>query len=201
MATILIADDHPVVRDGMKTMLAAVEGFKVAGCVSSGEEALRFVKTSCEPDVMLCDVRLGDMDGIDLYSRVRRFAPNVRAVFIAGMPNAADEARAKESGASAYLPKSVEMDDLIDAMRTSLKNDSGFISASTLAGVASPLSFRETQILTLLANGESKASVAEKIGVSFETVKTHVRTIRDKLGVGNTTAACAYAVSHGYISV
>lgn len=63
------------------------------------------------------------------------------------------------------------------------------------------VSFRETQILTLLANGESKASVAEKVGISFETVKTHVRTIREKLGVGNTTAACTYAVSHGYISV
>ena len=201
MTTILIADDHPVVRDGMQTMLAAVEGFMVAGCVSSGEEALRFVKTSCEPDVMLCDVRLGDMDGIDLYSRVRRFAPNVRAVFISGMPNAADEARAKECGAQAYLPKSVEMDDLIDAIRASLKNNAGFTSVSNRTGVASPLSFRETQILTLLANGESKASVAEKVGISFETVKSHVRTIRDKLGVGNTTAACAYAVSQGYISV
>ena len=201
MATILIADDHPVVRDGMKTMLSAVQGFKVAGCVSSGEEALRFIKTSQEPDVMLCDVRLGDMDGIDLYSRVRRFAPNIRAVFIAGMPNAADEARAKENGASAYLPKSLEMDELIDAIRASLKNETGFTSVSGRTGVASPLSCRETQILTLLANGESKASVAERIGISFETVKTYVRSIREKLGANNTTAACSIALSNGYISI
>lgn len=93
------------------------------------------------------------------------------------------------------------MDDLIAAICASSREEKVFISASRRSGVASPLSFRETQILTFLANGESKASVAEKIGISFETAKTYVRSIRAKLDVKNTTAACSKALSLGYISI
>ena len=201
MVDILVVDDHTIVRDGMKAMLSAVAGFNVVGLAASGEEALHFVKTTSVPDVVLCDIRLGDMNGIALFSRLRCLAPRLRAVFMAGMPNTSDEVHAKESGASAYLPKSVEMDDLIMAIRKAADGTADFISAQKRPGVASPLSFRETQILALLANGESKKTVAARLGITYETVKTYVRSIREKLGVSNTTAACACAVSNGYISI
>jgi len=108
MISVLIVDDHPVVREGLETMLSTRKGFSVVGLCADGESAVKFCRAKGCPDVIVCDIRMPKMDGFEMIARLRRFYPDAKVLLLAGMPLVIEVEKAASVGAKGYLPKSVD---------------------------------------------------------------------------------------------
>ena len=202
MISVVIVDDHSVVSSGLAELLDMDGEFSVLGTCASGEEAVTFVKRKGLGDILLLDMRLPDMTGLDLFQRIRKFEPQAKAVFLVGMPLGEEETRAKELGAAGYLSKAIAMDDLVAHLKALVAGRESFASqARQSANGQNPFSPRVTQVLQLLANGYTREQVAARLGISLETVKTHARQILETLDAVNMIQAAMKAVKLGIISV
>lgn len=196
--SILIVDDHPIVRSGLEAMLQSEQGFRILGCASSGMEAVSLCQKAGQPDVLLMDIRMPEMDGFQTLERLKRFFPSIRVLLLAGMPLKAEEDRAKALGAKGYLPKSAEQDRIVEAIRAIAAGNGPFVQ-ETYETPKSVLSDRETEVLKLLSGGKSREEIAAACGIGAETVKSHVKSILLKLDVPDRTAAVAKGFELGIL--
>jgi len=196
MTSVVIADDHPMVREGLEAMLASEGGFDVVALAANGEEAVAKV-SELKPDVLLSDVRMPKLDGFAALEHVKRISPSTQVLLLAGMPLKGEEARAREGGAAGYLPKDVDQDRLCAAIRAAATG--GEFASVEFQSAPSPLTGREMDVLVLVAQGRQRDQIAAELGIGAESVKTHLKGIMNKLGCPNSTSAVGKAYELGIL--
>ncbi len=203
--TVLIADDHPVVREGLRGMLAAEPGVTVIGEAGSGDEAVAMTRRH-RPDVVLMDLRMPGGDGAQATAGVLAVAPETRVVVLTTYESDADIIRAVEAGATGYLLKDTSRADLIGAIRAAARGETvlGPAVASRLIShlrrpATEPLSAREAEVLSLVARGRTNADIGRELYISEATVKTHLLRAFGKLRVSDRTAAVTTAIELGML--
>jgi len=202
---VLLADDHPVVREGLSAMLESADGITVVGQAGSGEEAV-VRAMELRPDIILLDLRMGGMDGVEATTQILRQAPGCKVVIVTTYEDDSDILRAVEAGAAGYLLKGSSRQELIGAVQTAARGET--VLTPSLAGklfrsrVAepSPLSGREREVLRLVGQGLTNAEIGGKLFVAEATVKTHLLRSFKKLGVSDRTAAVMTAMERGLLS-
>ena len=202
MISVLIADDHNIVRDGLKRILAATPDLQVAGEAASGDAALALVKAN-DYDVVMLDMSMPGLSGIDLIKRLKVEKPKLRILVLSMHGESQYAARALKAGASGYLNKDSAAEALLGALR---KVAAGGVHVSEAAAAAllqagdksshDVLSDREFEVLRLLAGGLGPTEIGEKLHLSVKTVSTHKARILDKLGLGSTAELVRYALDH-----
>ncbi len=186
--TLMIVDDHPMVRDGLEVMLSARRIFKVVKTVASGQEAVAYVRAEGVPDIVLSDVRMREMDGFETLAKIRRFFPGARVMLLAGMPTKDEVEKARKMGAAGYMSKSARIEQLAEAVQEAV-HDPSFFAEDSFVPTPNILSPRETDVLRLLAEGLGREQIAERLCISPETVKSRVKTMMIKLDVPNAAGA------------
>ena len=194
---VLVADDHPMVREGLEAMLSSEGGFEVAGLASNGAEAAEAAERLA-PDVVLSDVRMPVADGFAMLADMKRRGVKARVVFLAGMPLKDEERRAREEGAAGYLPKDVDQDRLAEAVRNAAADPASF-ACDDFKPAPSMLTRRETEVLRLAALGRQRDEIAAELGIGAESVKTHMKGVMNKLSRPNSAAAVARAYELGIL--
>ena len=205
---VLLVDDHAMLRKGLRFFLAGFGDLELVGEAASGKEAIRLC-AALQPDVVLMDMVMPDMDGAATTEAVRRQNPNLEVIALTSFQEEDLIERALQAGAISYLLKNVSADALADAIRQALAGHSTLAPEATEALVkatrqraARPkfdLTERELEVLSLLVEGLSNAEIAERLVVSVATVKFHVRGILSKLGVSSRTEAVALALQQDLI--
>ncbi|WP_195166536.1 response regulator [Mycobacteroides abscessus] len=206
MTTVLLVDDHPVVREGLRGMIAAEDDLAVVGEAGSGAEAVALA-LSLRPDVVLMDLRMPDIDGVSATERILAALPQARIIVVTTYETDSDILRAVEVGAAGYLLKDVSRRQLAEAVRDAAKGKT--VLAPSVANrlvnfVRQPrqpaLSARETEVLKLVAQGKTNAQIGSLLHISEATVKTHLLRSFHKLGVSDRTAAVTSAMKLGIFS-
>ncbi|MFD3686443.1 response regulator [Nocardiopsis sp. NPDC058631] len=203
---VLIADDHPVVRDGIRGMLAGAPGFEVVGEAGDGARAVELAR-SLEPDVVLMDLRMPGAGGVDAIRELARLGIPARVLVLTTYATDGDVGPAIEAGATGYLLKDVLPEELARAVRAAARGETVLspLVATRLVGrvraPAVPLSDRETEILRLIAGGSTNRDAAARLFISEATVKTHVLHIYGKLGVNDRAAAVAAGFRRGLLDL
>ena len=200
---ILIAEDHAVVRDGLASVLEFERDMKVAGQAKNGKEAiLRF--RELKPDIVLMDLAMPEMDGVQAIAAIREEFDDARILVLTTYDGDENVFRALESGAKGYLLKDCSTSDLIAAIRKVHSGGSHVseraaaqLAERTMKGAA--LSPREIEVLKLIADGKSNKEIASLLFISEGTVKTHVISIHEKLGVTGRTESVVTAIKRGIL--
>ena len=206
---ILITDDHPIVREGLRIKLGTCQDMMVVGEAANGIEALHMIPL-CNPDVALVDISMPGMSGIELISRIRAEHPQLPMLVLSMHQEEQFAVRALKLGASGYLTKDCAPEQLAKAIRKVVEGGRYITPgvADALASSIMPaqaetphqtLSNREFQIFRMLAGGQSVNDVAHALSLSANTVSTHKRRLMDKLGIDNNAGLVRYAVSHQLI--
>ena len=207
---VMIVDDHAVVREGLKNYLGALAGFEVVGEASNGAEAVQSAK-KCRPQVVLMDLVMPVMDGIEATRALHEAQPDVRVIVLTSFADDDKLFPALKAGAVAYLLKDVGPKELAEAISAAARGETRLhpeISRRLVAGIAGgvggagerpedQLTDRERDVLKCLAQGRSNKEIGAQLFISEKTVKTHVGSILDKLGLADRTQAALYAVKHG----
>ena len=199
---VIIVDDHPVVRFGLAAIIGLQPDMSVAGEAGSGEEAC----TLCDSrpvDVVLMDLRLPRMSGVDAIRAIRKQHPKLRFIVLTTYDGDEDIHRALEAGAQSYLLKAMSHTDLANAIRT-VHAGSKFLPASVSKSLEgrppqSGLSARELQVLELIVKGRSNKEIGDALGISEATVKWHVNMILSRLDVTDRTQATVAALQRGIV--
>jgi DNA-binding NarL/FixJ family response regulator len=205
---LLIADDHAVVRAGLKSLLGDVRDMDIVAEAADGDEAVRLARRH-RPDVILLDVRMPGTDGLAVLGQLRADLPLTAVLMFSSYDNPTYIARAVALGASGYLVKNASRDEIIAAVRRvsagesiwsreGLRKITGALSTPRApAEIDAPLTKRESEVLRQLALGLSNKEIAQALDISYETVKEHVQHILRKLGVADRTQAAVWAVRKG----
>jgi DNA-binding NarL/FixJ family response regulator len=206
MITVMIVDDHPIVRAGIIGVLSGEEDLRVVGEASSADEAV-IAARALQPDVVLMDLRMPGGDGVVATAGVLTAAPKARVVVLTTYESDADILRAVEAGAAGYLLKDVARADLVTAIRAAARGET--VLAPSVAtrlvdrmrrpAPADSLSPRELEVLRLVAKGLSNADIGRELYISEATVKTHLLRTFAKLGVSDRTAAVTTALAAGHL--
>ncbi|MGC5584363.1 response regulator [Ornithinimicrobium sp. W1665] len=198
--SVLVVDDHPVVRAGLTALLSVQPGLLVVGEAADGTEAVRLA-AELTPDVVLCDLRLGDVpDGVQVTRSV-----DTAVLILTTYDHDADLVRAVEAGAAGYLLKDAAPADIVAAIQSAARGETvlgPYLTSRVVAAMRvrrSELSARELEVLGLVARGLSNREIARQLVVSEATVKTHLNHVFGKLGVDNRTAAVAAARGAGMV--
>lgn len=206
MITIMLVDDHPVVREGLRGMLEAEPDLSVVGEAGSGAEAVALARTT-RPDVILMDLRMPETDGVWATERILAESSHPRVVVLTTYETDADILRAVEAGAAGYLLKDTSRAELAGAIRAAARGET--VLAPSVAGrlvrrvrhPAGPsLSAREIEVLALVAKGNTNAEIGQALHISEATVKTHLLRAFGKLDVSDRTAAVTTAMSLGLLA-
>jgi DNA-binding NarL/FixJ family response regulator len=199
---VLIVDDHPVVRLGLRTMLESEENISVTGMAGSGKEALAEVQ-KFRPDVVLMDLRMPEMEGADAIAELRRVFPDIRILVLTNYE--ADEyvLRALQAGALGYLLKSTPQEEIVKAVEMVHENKRCIppnIAQRLFETMArEELSQRELEVLTLVAMGLTNKDIAERLFISDKTARNHVVSCLEKLSAKDRTEAATIAIRRGLI--
>jgi DNA-binding NarL/FixJ family response regulator len=203
---VLLADDHPVVREGLRGMLAGEQGIAVVAEAASGAEAVAMAATHL-PDVVLMDLRMPHGDGVEATAAILDATPGARIVVLTTYETDADIVRAVEAGAVGYLLKDATTAALGNAVRAAARGETVLapsVARRLVTHIRKPrrdlLSSRETEVLTLVARGHTNAEIGGELFISEATVKTHLLRTFAKLGVNDRTAAVTHAIARGMIS-
>jgi DNA-binding NarL/FixJ family response regulator len=202
---LVIVDDHPVVRDGLRGMFSGDRDFEVVGEAADGAEAVTVVE-ALRPDVVLMDLRMPRMDGVAAITLLRDKGNGARILVLTTYDTERDVLPAIKAGATGYLLKDTPRDDLYRAVRSAARGEAVLSPsvATTLLGqvraptqATDPLSQRELEVLGLVARGSTNREAAAKLFISEATVKTHLLHVYAKLGVKDRAAAVAVAFERG----
>jgi NarL family two-component system response regulator LiaR len=199
---VLIADDHAVVRQGLRTFLDLQDDIEVVGEAADGEEALAAAERLA-PDVVLVDLVMPKVDGIDVIRRLGDHAPGARAVVLTSFIDDDRLFPVLRAGAAGYLLKDVQPQELVEAIRT-VHGGGALLHPKVAARLleelaADPLTPREREVLVLIGRGMANKVIARELSLSEKTVKAHVSSILAKLGVHDRTQAALYAVREGLL--
>src|SRR5512137_1506705 len=213
--TILIADDHDVVRDGLRLILESEDDFEVVGEAANGAEAVRLC-SELQPQVVLMDLRMPGMDGLTAIKHIRQQQPDINIVILTTYNEDALMIEGLRSGARSYLLKDTRRQVLFDTLRAASRGES-LLSPEVIAKVvgrsggatkATPkvttvseiaLTDREQQVLIGVARGERSKEIAARLGITERTVKAHLASIYNKFGVDSRAAAIAVASQRGLL--
>jgi len=200
---LLLADDHPVVREGLRGMLAAEPDIDVAGEAGSGDEAVSLGR-ALRPDVILMDLRMPHGDGVNAITRIREDQPRARIIVLTTYDTDADILRAVEAGATGYLLKDAPRAALVNAIRAAARGETvlaPLVAGRLVSRMRTPapdaLSTREAEVLAQVARGLTNAEIGRVLYISEATVKTHLGRACAKLGVSGRTAAVTRAMQTG----
>lgn len=206
MIRVVVIDDHPVVRDGLRGMLGTQDDFDVVGEAASGTEALTVI-AAVRPDVAVTDLRLPGPSGAELVRLIRERAPHTRVLVLTTHDTDADVLPTIEAGAIGYLLKDAPREELFRAVRAAARDET-VLSPSVAARLVrrvrtpvtpAPLSDREREVLSLVARGKTNREVAAALHISEATVKTHLLHVYAKLEVPDRAAAVAAAFRRGVL--
>jgi DNA-binding NarL/FixJ family response regulator len=197
MISLMIVDDHPMVREGLAAMLESERDFVVSALAATGEEAVAIGKMS-KPDVVMSDIRMPGIDGFGVLAKLKEIHPDIRVLLMAGMPLKEEENRAREEGAKGYLPKNVDQDRLVSAIRSIAAGEADFVCEEFQAA-PSTLTARELDVLREVASGKQRDAIAATLGIGSESVKTHLKGIMSKLNCPNATSAVSRAYELGIL--
>jgi NarL family two-component system response regulator LiaR len=209
--SILIVDDHEVVRRGIRAYLDTIPDFKVVGEATSGEEAIQMVKEYI-PDVVLMDLIMPGMDGVETTRQVKNISPRTQVVVLTSYHEDAHIFPALKAGAISYILKDMRMDKLVEALHRAYQGEVTLhprVAARVLQNIRgdnaedkqlfTELTERELDVLRLIANGLSNSQIAEKLVISENTVKGHVSNILSKLHLADRTQVAVYAWQRGIV--
>ena len=218
--TVMLVDDHPLFRQGLRRVLEKEEDIQVIMEVADGEEALRQIKRVV-PDVVIMDINLPHMNGLQVTRELKQAVPEVAVIMLTAYHDDEQIFHSVRAGAAAYFPKEITPRRLIEAIRQVGKGNyviddevldkpevanwllTQFDKVAYIDGVPNemfaPLSPREMEILQHIAKGQSNKEVAYELGISRQTVKNHMTSILRKLAVNDRTQAALYAVKRGWI--
>ena len=214
---VLLVDDHVMLRDGIAAILNHVEGIKVIGGVSSGEEAVNGLKTY-NPDIILMDIMMSGMTGIEATRWIKEQDKNIKVIIISSEVKKEFVSEGIKSGIDGYLPKNADKATLVEAIRSVHQGNKYFNQAITNLvfedfykgekegtksnrSVAQGLTKRENEVLELVAQGKSNQEVADTLFISTKTVETHKTNILEKLGLKNTAELVKYAIKNNIITL
>lgn len=203
---VMIADDHAVVRQGLRTFLELQPDLEIVGEAGDGEAAVRLAAAK-KPDVALMDLVMPVLDGVEATRRIRAEVPATRVIVLTSFAGEDKVFPALRAGAAGYLLKDVKPADLAETIRAVARGESRLAPdiqqklmtgiAGPGAGGAEPLTAREEDVLRCLARGRSNKEIAADLFIAEKTVKTHISSILAKLGLEDRTQAAVYAVKHG----
>lgn len=204
MIRIMLTDDHAILREGLEGLIQKNADLKIVASVSGGVEAIELCK-QIAIDVVLLDLKMPDMDGFETLSRLRASNPNLAIVILSSDDRDETLRRALKLGATGFLPKSIRAWDLAHSLRLVASTGRlplAFDLAARLRGSeTSNLTDRENEILGQLARGSSNEVIAETLGVSLNTVKTHVTRVLGKLNATTRTEAVVKALRNGILNM
>jgi DNA-binding NarL/FixJ family response regulator len=204
---VLLVDDHAVVRRGLQGFLELLDDITVVGQADNGRSALE-VARSVRPDVVLMDLLMPEVDGIEATATIKAEMPGVEIVALTSFVEEARVTAALEAGASGFILKDAEADDVADAIRAAYRGEvhldpavAGLLARRVRERASAgprqePLTSREREVLGLLAQGLSNKAIAERLAITERTARTHVSNILAKLGLASRTQAALYAVEH-----
>ena len=199
---VLIVDDHPMVRKGLAAFLIAMQGMELVGEARNGKQALQICKDMC-PDIVLMDLMMPDVDGIEATQAIRSCCPNTRVIALTSFQDHELVQQALQAGAISYLTKDVSATELEAAIRSAHAGMPSFApqaAESLLQGSSheripgADLTRREREVLALLVEGFNNPDIAERLSISRATASVHVSNILAKLGVNNRVEATAMAL-------
>ena len=219
--TVLIVDDHPIIREGLRKILEMESDIEVIAEAGTGQQALD-VARQAQPDVMLLDINLPNLNGLQVTGQLKADRTRTAVVLLTAYDDEEQVLHAMRAGASAYCPKDIEMDRLLEVIRQvsrgnfviggKVYNERGVqdwlnTKVEALAGPYVvdtgehfvPLSPREMEILRCVTRGLSNKEIAQTLGISHQTVKNHMTSILDKLNVDDRTQAAVYALQRGWV--
>lgn len=204
--SVLLADDHALVRAGIRALLASIDGIRVLGEAADGESALRLT-ASLRPDVLLLDISLADMSGLQVLRQLRTSQPATRVVVLSMHSESAYVSEARRSGAAGYLLKDAAPAELESALQTVMGGDhylspaiARHLADAPPAGEADELlTARQRQILKLIAEGRSTKEIAYDLELSVKTVETHRAQIMERLQIRDVPGLTRYAIRCGLI--
>ena len=202
--SVLIADDHPVVREGMAAIIDGRDGLSCVG-QAEGVESVIEAWTRLSPDIGLFDLRMADGDAVSAITRIRKSDPTAKIIVVSSFDSDEEVYRVIKAGARGYLLKDSEPTAIVDAIRDVIAGRTHLAAhlADKLASRVgeTDLSAREIEILSLAAAGRKNAAIADELNISPSTIKFHLNNVYSKLGVSSRTAAIAAAVKRGIISI
>ena len=204
---VLLADDHALVRAGMRALLAELPGIEVVAETGDGREALRLVRER-KPDIALLDISMPELNGLEVVGRIARDHPNTRAIILSMHGDDESVRRALVAGAAGYLLKNSDRRELELALRAVARGDTWLSPSLTKRVVAtytqgaSPdavLTPRQREVLQLVAEGHSNKEIASRLNVSLKTVETHRTELMDRLGIHGVASLVRYAIQVGLV--
>lgn len=201
---VLVADDHPLILQGLRRSLEACDDIEVVGEARSGTEVVALVERR-RPDVVLLDLRMPGMDGVECVKQIKQSSPEVKAVVLSACDDRPSIESAEKAGASAYVIKSVSSVDIPALLRqvaagyTLFQAPKDERAADRQDADAPALTERELTILASVASGLTTKAISSELWVSEHTVKFHLTNIYRKLGVSNRSGAVRYAYEHGLV--
>lgn len=205
--TVLLVDDHPVVREGVRGILAQEPDIEVVAEAGSASEAVA-VSRACAPDVVLMDLRMPGGDGVGATASILRERPTSRVLVLTTYGTDSDILRAVEAGAVGYLLKDATRVELANGIRLAARGETALapsVAARLMTGIRAPqspgLSPREVDVLQHVARGMTNASIGAELHIGEATVKTHLLRAFAKLGVDDRTAAVTVAMSRGLLTL
>jgi DNA-binding NarL/FixJ family response regulator len=201
---ILTVDDHPMLRDGVATVIERQPDMELVGDAADGAEAVEAYRR-LQPDVMLIDLRMPNMSGLEATQCIRAEFPTARIIVLTTYAGDVQAVRALRAGAAGYLLKSTLRKEMLDAIRA-VHAGRRYVPAEIASEIAihagdDPLTERETDVLGLVALGKSNKEIGRHLLISEETVKAHVKGIFEKLGVGDRTHAVTVATRRGMLDL
>ena len=204
MIRVLLADDHGVIRDGLGRLIGALDGIELVGVASDGAEALRQT-LAVEPDVVLMDLEMPVMDGIEATRRILSERPSTAVLVLTSFSDRPRIVGALEAGACGYLLKDVEAEQVAEGIRAAARGESPLdpraartiLTARSAPDPLAALSAREREVLELLVEGLPNKLIARRLEISEKTVKSHLTSIFRALGVTDRTQAALWAERHG----
>ncbi len=207
---VLIADDHPVVREGLTAMISGEDDFEVVGEATNGLEAVD-KSLKIKPDVVLMDLRMPGLDGVEAIRQIAATDPNIKFIILTTFSDDEGIFRGIEVGARAYLLKDAPREQLFKAIRAVYRGESliqpviaskvldRFAELSRQSQSPETLTEREVEVLNLVAKGSANKEIAASLNISNSTVKTHIASIFQKLGANDRTEAVTQAIRRGII--
>ncbi|NYE08724.1 DNA-binding NarL/FixJ family response regulator [Bacillus niacini] len=208
---IVIADDHPLAREGIRSVLESDQSFLIIGEAADGQEALELCK-ELQPDLLLLDINMPKLNGLEAVRKIRTDHPHIHVVMLTVSDDVKDLFTAIQYGAQGYLLKNMEPEDWLEYLHALLGDQSEvsrkianrlfhrFRVGNTSAVEPSPVSLtpRESEILSWVASGETNKQIAQRLVIAENTVKNHIKNLLEKLQLDNRVQLAAYAVRHGF---